>query len=109
VAQRLRRALARLTPTPEWITLSGNGDPTLHPRFGVVVDRVLAARDALAPAVRVAVLTNGLTAREPSIRGALQRVDAVLLDGGLRVPRERLEEMGRALRDALSGVIVEVL
>ena len=77
VAQGLRRALARYTPA--WITLSGNGEPTLHPRFGVVVDRVLAARDALAPATRVAVLSNGLAAGAPPVRDALRRVDARIL------------------------------
>ena len=33
--------LARLVVVPDWITFSGSGEPTLHPRFPVVVDRVL--------------------------------------------------------------------
>jgi wyosine [tRNA(Phe)-imidazoG37] synthetase (radical SAM superfamily) len=62
VAHALRRALERLPAVPDWITFSGNGEPTLHPRFPVVVARVLAVRAELAPGARTAVLSNGLTA-----------------------------------------------
>jgi len=79
VGQALRRALERSATAPHWITLSGRGEPTLHPRFAVAVDRVLAARDALAPAVRVAILSNGIAARVPSIRDALRRLDARIM------------------------------
>src|SRR5213075_1409931 len=54
---------------------SGNGEPTLHPRFAVVVDRVLLARAAAAPAARVGILSNGLTAGQPAVRDALMRLD----------------------------------
>lgn len=89
VGQALRRTLERSATAPDWITLSGRGEPTLHPRFAVAVDRVLAARDALAPAVRVAILSNGIAARVPSIRDALRRLDARImkLDPG---PAERV-------------------
>lgn len=110
---------------PDWITLSGHGEPITHPRFAVVIDRVLAARDALAPSARVAVLSNGLREDVPTIRDALRRVDAgtfeawrellvqvdpdrVQLYPLVAVPRERLEAMAGTLRDALSGVVVEV-
>lgn len=125
VAQVLRRALGRLPQVPDWITLSGPVDPALHPRFGVVIDRALTARDALASSARLAVLSTGLSVGAPSVQEALQRVTAgtllawsqrVLLGAPDRVqiysaggvPRERLEEMARALRDALPDVIVEV-
>lgn len=89
VAHALRRALERPGVGPEWITFAGNGEPTLHPRFAVVVDRVVAVRDELAPAVRVGVLTNGLAASRPAIADALRRVDArmIKLDPG---PAERV-------------------
>lgn len=126
VAQSLRRALARLPQVPDWIALSGPADPALHPRFGVVIDRALAARDALAPSAAFAVLSTGVSAGAPSAQEALQRVAAATFEAWCRrvvqgapdrvqiysvggVPRERLEEMARALRDALPDVIVEVL
>ena len=79
VGQALRRSLERAAEAPDWITLSGRGEPTLHPRFAVAVDRILAARDALAPAVPVAILSNGLAAAAPPVRDALLRLDARIM------------------------------
>ena len=89
VAHQLLRALERLPHPPDWICFSGNGEPTLHPRFAIAVERVLAVRDAWIPDVRVAVLSNGLAAGRPPIREALRRLDARImkLDPG---PRERV-------------------
>jgi wyosine [tRNA(Phe)-imidazoG37] synthetase (radical SAM superfamily) len=90
VGHALRRALERSgAAPPAWITFAGNGEPTLHPRFAVVVDRVLEARAELAPGARVGVLTNGLTADRPPVAAALRRLDArmIKLDPG---PPERV-------------------
>jgi len=89
VAHALRRALERNAVAPEWITFAGNGEPTMHPRFAVVVDRVLAVRAEVARETRVGVLTNGLAAGRPDITKALRRVDArmIKLDPG---PAERV-------------------
>jgi wyosine [tRNA(Phe)-imidazoG37] synthetase (radical SAM superfamily) len=83
VAHALRRALQRSEPL-DWITFAGNGEPTLHPRFAVVVDRVLAVRDDVAPRTRVGILTNGLAAPGEAIAPALRRLDArmIKLDPG---------------------------
>ena len=124
VAQSLRRALARVPQVPDWIALSGPADPALHPRFGVVIDRALAARDALAPSAGLAVF-SGLSVGAPSVQEALRRVATGTLEAWCQrvvlgapdrvqiysvggVPRERLEEITSALRDALPDVIVEV-
>jgi len=89
VVHSLTRALARLPVLPDWITFSGNGEPTLHPRFAVVVDRVLAVRAEVAVKTRVAILSNGLSAGEQSVRAALMRLDSRImkLDPG---PMERV-------------------
>ena len=79
VVYSLARALARIAALPDWITFSGNGEPTLHPRFAVVVDRVLAVRAEVAPRTRVAILSNGLTAGQPTVRAALLRLDARMM------------------------------
>lgn len=106
VGHALRRALERLGTVPEWITFAGNGEPTMHPRFSVVVDRVIAARDDLAPGTRVGVLTNGLAAGREPVAGALRRVDArmIKLDpgpgvrvNGVRYDVEAVVEASRAL------------
>jgi len=89
VVHSLTRAMARLPVPPDCITFSGNGEPTLHPRFAVVVERVLTARAAGAPTARVGILSNGLTAGEKAVRDALMRLDARImkLDPG---PMERV-------------------
>jgi wyosine [tRNA(Phe)-imidazoG37] synthetase (radical SAM superfamily) len=66
-------------PPPDWLTFAGNGEPTLHPRFPVVVERVLDVRNEVAPALRVGILSNGLIAGRPTIRAALDRLDARMM------------------------------
>lgn len=89
VAHALRRALTRLAAAPDIITFAGNGEPTMHPRFAVVVERVLEVRGELAPGCAVGVLTNGLAAGKPAVRDALRRLDhrMIKLDPG---PPERV-------------------
>ncbi len=107
VAHSLTRALARLPAPPAWITFSGNGEPTLHPRFAVVVDRVLAVRAEVAPGTRVAILCNGLAAGRPAVRAALLRLDARIMKldpgpadkvNGARYDADRLAVDYRALK-----------
>jgi len=107
VAHALRRALARLPAVPDWITFSGNGEPTLHPRFSVVVERVLAVRAALAPGARVGALSNGLAVGQPAVRAALGALDARIMKldlgpmervNGVRYDVNRLVASYRALK-----------
>ncbi len=107
VAHALRRALARLPAPPDWITFAGNGEPTMHPRFPVVVERVLAVRAELAPSAWVGILSNGLAAGKPAIRDALRALDARMMKldpgpmervNGLRYDAGRLIESYRALK-----------
>lgn len=91
VADALRKTLERMSGSaeggqggdwrgpPDWVTFAGNGEPTMHPRFPVVVDRVLAVRDQVAPDLRVGILSNGLAAGRPAIREALNRLDARMM------------------------------
>ncbi len=107
VVHSLTRALARVPAPPDWITFSGNGEPTLHPRFHVVVDRVLAVRAEVAPTTRVGILSNGLTAGQPAVRAALLRLDARIMKldpgpmekvNGVRYDVDRLALDYRALK-----------
>lgn len=107
VGHALRRALERLPAGPDWITLAGNGEPTMHPRFAPVVERVLEARAALAPAARTGILSNGLVAGRPAVRDALRRLDARMMKldpgdpqrvNGARYDATRLADTYRALK-----------
>lgn len=65
------------------ITISGNGEPTLHPQTPDLIDRVLVARDRYFPAARTWILTNGSRVHVDGVAQALNRLDerAVKLDG----------------------------
>lgn len=66
------------------LTLAGHGEPTLHPGFSEIVDGLRELRDARAPGVGIAVLSNSSTAHLPAVRAALERVDEryMKLDAG---------------------------
>ena len=61
------------------ITFSGNGEPTLHPRFPEIVDGVLALRDRYFPDAKVSVLTNSTRIFTPRVAEALRKVDNNIL------------------------------
>ena len=61
------------------ITLSCPGEPTLHPEFPAVVERVTALRDKYYPQARVSVLTNSTRLGDPAVAEALLKVDNNIL------------------------------
>lgn len=61
------------------ITFSGNGEPTLHPRFAEVVDIVNRLRDKYYPEARTSVLTNSTRIFDPRVAEALKLVDNNIL------------------------------
>lgn len=68
----------------DWITFSGNGEPTLHPSFPAIVDRVLAVRNKRLPGVPVGILSNSSTCYLPEVQAALMKLDGrfMKLDAG---------------------------
>ena len=69
VAQRL----TELAAPPDYITLAGSGEPTLHLELG----KVIAGLKELK-AAPVAVLTNGVLLSDPSVRAELALADVVI-------------------------------
>lgn len=61
------------------ITFSGNGEPTLHPDFGGVIDDVRALRDKYYPNVKISVLSNSTMIHRPEVAEALKKVDNNIL------------------------------
>jgi wyosine [tRNA(Phe)-imidazoG37] synthetase (radical SAM superfamily) len=70
--------------TIDFLTFSGNGEPTIHPDFPVIVDEVRKLRDRLRPDVKLAILSNSSRVAQPSILSALERIDKPMmkLDAG---------------------------
>ena len=102
----------KLASRPDYITLSGSGEPTLYSRLGELIDHIQAMTE-----VPVAVLTNGSLLWQKPVRDELALADLVMpsLDAPDRVrfefinrphPEitfERLLEGLEALRREFSG------
>lgn len=61
------------------ITFSGNGEPTLHPEFSYLTERIKELRDQYFPSVPVSILTDASQIRRPKVREALKRLDVCYL------------------------------
>lgn len=104
---------------PDTLTLTGNGEPTLHPRFGEVMKVVVAARARLAPAARIAVLTNGCFVSRPDVVEGLDLADTVMLklDAGTPATMRRMNaplvhwtpDRVEAAAGALGNVVIQSL
>jgi wyosine [tRNA(Phe)-imidazoG37] synthetase (radical SAM superfamily) len=75
----LEQLKERLSSNPDYITLSGSGEPTLYSRVDELIDRIRAMTD-----VPVAVLTNGSLLWQEDVRHQLISADLVIpsLDAG---------------------------
>ena len=82
VREMLRKTLSQMveegTP-PDVITFAGNGEPTMHPDFELIIDDTIALRDELCPAAKVSVLSNATQIHRDDVVRALQRVDNNIL------------------------------
>ena len=63
----------KLTFRPDYITLSGSGEPTLHSGLGEIIERIRGMT-----AVPVAVLTNGSLLWQKAVRKEVALADVVL-------------------------------
>jgi wyosine [tRNA(Phe)-imidazoG37] synthetase (radical SAM superfamily) len=66
------------------ILIAGHGEPTLHPEFEEIAERLCAVRDRIAPRLPVAALSNSTTSMYADVRNGLRRLDEryMKLDGG---------------------------
>ena len=105
VAARLRRA-ARDDESLDRLTVAGHGEPTLHPEFEEIVERLVDVRDRLAPALRLAILSNSTTAAWPGVRRALGMFDDryMKLDAGDPITYAQVNGLGSSI-----GTIVDAL
>lgn len=79
VEAAVSRALESLPEPPAYLTFSGNGEPTLHPDFPEMVDRLVTLRNRLGGGMRTAVLSNSALVAETDIRAALARLDVRIM------------------------------
>jgi len=99
----------------DYITISGNGEPTLYPDFPGAVSLIKRIRDQLLPSSRLTVLTNGSTLGDAQIVKALNHCDERMmkLDAGndemltkvasplIRTNLSKLIQGARVLKDTI--------
>jgi wyosine [tRNA(Phe)-imidazoG37] synthetase (radical SAM superfamily) len=98
IADAVEAALSRARSVDR-ITLAGNGEPTLHPRFGEIVERLRDIRAERMPSARLAVLSNASTAADPLVAAALVRLDECYM---------KLDAGDAATLRAINGVAIDV-
>jgi len=66
------------------LTFAGNGEPTLHPHFGEIIDITIKLRDKYMSKGQIAVLSNSTTLDRSDVFDALLKVDQAImkLDAG---------------------------
>lgn len=64
---------------PDVITFSGNGEPTMHPAFGGIIEDTIAVRNKYCPEAKIAVLSNSMMIRKQEVFEALCKVDEAIM------------------------------
>lgn len=97
------------------ITVAGHGEPTLHPEFEEITNRIRAVRNRIAPSLPMAILSNSTTASWPDVARALAKYDEryMKLDAGDPITYARINGAGPSVEDIvdalarLPGVVVQ--
>lgn len=82
VRQALEQQLALMQKegtAPDVITFAGNGEPTMHPAFGDIIDDTIVIRDTYFPTAKIAVLSNATMLAKEEVFEALNKVDDNIL------------------------------
>ena len=79
----------KLSTQPDYITLSGSGEPTLHSQIDKLIHAIKSETD-----IPVAVLTNGSLLWRPDVRQSIMEADLVMpsLDAGDAATFERVNQ-----------------
>lgn len=68
----------------DYITFSGNGEPTLYPQFASLAGELARLRDRHRPGVKIALLSNSTGLSDPAVRESITHIDLPVfkLDAG---------------------------
>jgi wyosine [tRNA(Phe)-imidazoG37] synthetase (radical SAM superfamily) len=109
VKKALLAALSSLKEKIDYITFSGNGEPTLHANFPAIVKVVKDIRDTYASNSRLAILSNSTTINRPEVVGALMELDTPImkLDAGSEKLFKRINRPARGIsfNEIVEGLI----
>lgn len=107
VFSAIRGALTSIAK-PDYITFSGNGEPTLHPEFESIVKEVRKIRDELTPGTPIALLSNTSMLNNQGVKRAVSMIDVKIfkLDVGTE---EAFKKMNKPAAGISLQDIVEAL
>jgi wyosine [tRNA(Phe)-imidazoG37] synthetase (radical SAM superfamily) len=90
------------------ITFSGNGEPTLHPRFPDLVEAVVDLRDKYRPNVKTALLSNSTGLYREDVRSSVTELDLPVfkLDAGTENTFMKINRPAKGVR---FGTVVDHL
>src|SRR5262249_4835627 len=77
-------------------TLSGNGEPTMHPHFVRMIAKIVDWRNQNAPEMKLALLSNGYRLNNKEIRSAIQELDEAYIKLDSAIP-EKLNLINRPI------------
>lgn len=75
VEEAVRSTLENLPEPPAYLTFSGNGEPTLHPDFPEIVERIVSLKKEIGDNIRTAVLSNSSRVMKTDVRAGLIMLD----------------------------------
>lgn len=64
---------------PDVITFAGNGEPTMHPDFGGIIEDTIETRNRFFPTAKIAVLSNSTMLHKESVFQALNKIEDNIL------------------------------
>ena len=79
VRQALDNKLRTMQDKPDVITFAGNGEPTIHPEFALIVDDVIELRNKYFPNAKISVLSNSSMIHKEDVFQALNRIENNIL------------------------------
>ena len=98
VMEDYMRQLLEKGVIPDSITYSGNGEPTLHPEFGLITKSLIKLRDKYFPKAIISCLSNSTQLHRPDVVEALKLMENPMLklDAGTQ---ETLNKMNQPFVD----------
>ena len=86
----------------DYLTFSGNGEPTLHPHFAELVDEVVRIRNQYRPEVRIALLSNSTGLLHAAVRESIPKIDFPVfkLDAGTEETFRRVNRPAKGVEFA---------
>jgi len=79
ILESVEKALFALSPSPQYITLSGNGEATLHPDFNEIVEGIVRIRNNFSTKSKNAILSNSMRVMYPKTRDSLSKLDVRIM------------------------------